>query len=135
MCVRSMAEYTVRASNAPPVGPLVMAFNVSSASRLLVSDNATIEKRIRSSACNIRAFSASPQVRKEISETVESAGGDLPADSIAAGKCLPLVDACVKEAQRLYPVAPFVVRRLSTDLRLKDGECDSVLLPRDEEGR
>lgn len=35
---------------------------------------------------------------------------------------LPMVDACIRESQRLYPVAPFVVRHLSTDLRLKDGE-------------
>lgn len=35
---------------------------------------------------------------------------------------LPMVDACIKEAQRLYPVAPFVVRYLSSDLKLKDGE-------------
>ncbi|CAM9273988.1 unnamed protein product [Ectocarpus sp. 4 AP-2014] len=38
---------------------------------------------------------------------------------------LPMVDACIRESQRLYPVAPFVVRHLSTDLRLKDG----TLLP------
>ncbi|CAN0514944.1 unnamed protein product, partial [Scytosiphon promiscuus] len=35
---------------------------------------------------------------------------------------MPMVDACIRESQRLYPVAPFVVRRLSSDLRLKDGE-------------
>lgn len=35
---------------------------------------------------------------------------------------MPMVDACIRESQRLYPVAPFVVRRLSTDLRLKDGK-------------
>ena len=35
---------------------------------------------------------------------------------------LPMVDACIRESQRLYPVAPFVVRHLTSDLRLKDGE-------------
>lgn len=35
---------------------------------------------------------------------------------------LPMVDACIRESQRLYPVAPFVVRHLRSDLRLKDGE-------------
>eukprot|EP00903_Cladosiphon_okamuranus_P014695 g13621.t1 len=39
--------------------------------------------------------------------------------------CLPMVDACIRESQRLYPVAPFVVRHLTSDLRLKDG----ALLP------
>lgn len=33
-----------------------------------------------------------------------------------------MVDACIRESQRLYPVAPFVVRHLASDLRLKDGE-------------
>ncbi|CAM9570341.1 unnamed protein product [Pylaiella littoralis] len=40
-------------------------------------------------------------------------------------KRLPMVDACIRESQRLYPVAPFVVRHLTSDLRLKDG----TLLP------
>ncbi|CAN0085044.1 unnamed protein product, partial [Laminaria digitata] len=43
----------------------------------------------------------------------------------AADKHLPMVDACIRESQRLYPVAPFVVRHLTSDLRLKDG----TLLP------
>lgn len=38
---------------------------------------------------------------------------------------LPMVDACIRESQRLYPVAPFVVRYLTSDLRLKDGERES----------
>ena len=33
-----------------------------------------------------------------------------------------MVDACIRESQRLYPVAPFVVRHLTSDLHLKDGE-------------
>lgn len=43
---------------------------------------------------------------------------------VSAGdpKRLQMVDACIKEAQRLYPVAPFVVRYLPSDLKLKDGE-------------
>lgn len=48
-------------------------------------------------------------------------------------KRLPMVDACIREAQRLYPVAPFVVRHLRSDLRLKDGEdnrgCGNITLP------
>eukprot|EP00752_Nemacystus_decipiens_P013048 g11543.t1 len=40
-------------------------------------------------------------------------------------RLLPMVDACIRESQRLYPVAPFVVRHLTSDLRLKDG----TLLP------
>lgn len=40
---------------------------------------------------------------------------------------LPMVDACIRESQRLYPVAPFVVRHLTSDLRLKDGEEEGVL--------
>ncbi|CAM9376536.1 unnamed protein product [Chrysoparadoxa australica] len=34
---------------------------------------------------------------------------------------MPLLDAVVKEAQRLHPVAPFVVRMLEHDMMLQDG--------------
>ncbi len=48
---------------------------------------------------------------------------------------LPMVDACIRESQRLYPVAPFVVRHLTSDLRLKDGERDRILKRGREERR
>lgn len=60
------------------------------------------------------------QIRREV---LAAAGPSGHVDcGSAADKRLPMVDACIRESQRLYPVAPFVVRHLATDLRLKDGE-------------
>lgn len=66
-------------------------------------------------------FSSSVQVRREVLAAMDPSSGHL--DPSAADKRLPMVDACIREAQRLYPVAPFVVRHLESDLRLKDGKC------------
>ncbi|CAM9685561.1 unnamed protein product [Hapterophycus canaliculatus] len=75
------------------------------------------------------------QVRQEVLAAVDQSGNvDCSGSSNSSnGNMLhkkrslpmPMVDACIRESQRLYPVAPFVVRHLSSDLRLKDG----TLLP------
>ena len=73
--------------------------------------------------CNLpRSFSFAPrlQIRREALAAADPDGHIHYAS--AAGKHLPMVDACIRESQRLYPVAPFVVRHLTSDLRLKDGE-------------
>ncbi|CAM9590298.1 unnamed protein product, partial [Ascophyllum nodosum] len=63
------------------------------------------------------------EVRREAAAAAKASdGGDGGPES---KRRLPMLDACIRETQRLYPVAPFVVRHLRSDLRLKDG----TLLP------
>lgn len=70
-----------------------------------------------------RFFFGDLQVRREV---LAAAGPSGYVDCGAASdKRLPMVDACIRESQRMYPVAPFVVRHLASDLRLKDGEENS----------
>lgn len=72
-------------------------------------------------------INAKLQVRREVLDAVGPDGYVDCGDGGGTDKqrkrpLLPMVDACIRESQRLYPVAPFVVRHLTSDLRLKDGE-------------
>ena len=45
---------------------------------------------------------------------------------------MPFLDATIKESMRLYPVAPFVVRRVTEDLTIPhDSDSSSIVIPRD----
>ncbi|CAM9323541.1 unnamed protein product [Phaeothamnion confervicola] len=65
-------------------------------------------------------------LRLRLRDEVVTACGERGAVTAAAAGRLRLVDAVVREAQRLFPVAPFVVRTLREDVALPDG----TVLPR-----
>ena len=45
---------------------------------------------------------------------------------------MPFLDATIKESMRLYPVAPFVVRKLTDDLTIPhDSDSTSIVIPKD----
>ncbi|CAN0163301.1 unnamed protein product [Discosporangium mesarthrocarpum] len=61
------------------------------------------------------------RIRAEVEEACGGSGGGsshIPGKAVGQ---MTFVSACIKEAQRLYPVAPFIVRSVESDLRLKDG--------------
>lgn len=81
----------------------------------------------------IHLLSIHPEIQSRVAEEVkrvvqsdndwdESKKGRITRQLISK---LPLLDAVVKEAMRLYPVAPFVVRRIQDDLGVQDPNTDS----------
>lgn len=71
------------------------------------------------------------RIRVALKEEVERACGDEKIITPKVVGKLRLVDAVIKEAQRVYPVAPFVVRKLDADLQVPKSEAGPpLLLPR-----
>lgn len=64
-------------------------------------------------------------------ENVFPRGGTTPWVTKSTIAMMPLLDAIIKESMRLYPVAPFIVRRLTDDVTVLGDASDtlSVVLP------
>lgn len=89
----------------------------------LLSINLDVQKRL---AEEVRLVLR--EARANTDEDCEESSSELPLTKKLVSK-MPLLDAVIKESMRLYPVAPFVVRRLQYDLDVVEGDTTWTRLP------
>lgn len=73
----------------------------------------------------LHLLSLNPEKRQKLEEEVRSVvQAEGPTDTNRVTKSMiskmPYLDAVIKESMRLYPVAPFIVRKLTTDVTIPD---------------
>ncbi|GFH55232.1 hypothetical protein CTEN210_11708 [Chaetoceros tenuissimus] len=84
----------------------------------------------------LHLLSLYPNIQSKLRKEVESvlAEANIPKGQRIPKKLVPkfsYMDAVIKESMRLYPVAPFVVRKLPDDLTMEREDKTSMTLPKD----
>lgn len=82
----------------------------------------------------LHLLSLYPAIQTKLAAEVRATLGSLEKDVILSKKLiakLPYLDAVIKESMRLYPVAPFIVRKLTSDMEMRDETDEAMTLPKD----
>ncbi|KAL7491816.1 hypothetical protein ACHAWT_002326 [Skeletonema menzelii] len=135
--IREFARLTCE--NAAPLSPLALLSQRDSHSSVGNSEDGTVSKDILDEAITLlfagqdtsaatlswtlHLLSLNPEKRQKLEKEVRSvvqaeASNDTNRVTKSMVSQMPYLDATIKESMRLYPVAPFIVRKLTTDITI-----------------